>query len=284
MARSLNKVMIIGYVADEPNVRDFANGNKVANFTVATNEWVRSSGQNGGDQGGNYNNQQSQGNEITEWHRLSAWGRTADMIQSYIHKGSHVYAEGKLRTRSYVDKNDIKRSTTEIVVDTVIMLDRKGTGNGQYNQNGQAADNQGWSGGDGYSPYGGGSQSAPQGGNYQSQNGNYNGGYNNGSNNYQSQGAWGGNQGQGSNYNPYNGGQGGNQGGQGSYGSNMNYGNNMNQNAYMNQPPKGNMENMSNQPQGSNFNQFSNQQPNASQNVQPNGGAGMSEKEDEIPF
>lgn len=130
MARSLNKVMIIGHVADEPAVRPFANGGKVANISVATNEWSRGST----DENGN----QSQGSEVTEWHRISLWNRLADIAESYVHKGSRVYIEGKLRTRSYVDKQNIKRYSTEILADNIILLDSRQAGEaGGYHNNDQ---------------------------------------------------------------------------------------------------------------------------------------------------
>lgn len=112
MPRSLNKVMLIGYIADEPTVRAFSTGNKVANLTLVTNEFSR-------------NAETGQSEEIPEWHRLSCWGKIADIVESYVHKGSRVYAEGRLRTRSYTDKNGIKRYTTEINVDNMILLDSR---------------------------------------------------------------------------------------------------------------------------------------------------------------
>lgn len=118
MSRSLNKAMIIGHVADEPVVRGFANGGKVANISVATNEWTRGAP----DANGNFS---SQGSETTEWHRISIWGRLAEVAEKYVHKGTRVYIEGKLRTRSYVDKSNIKRYSTEIVADNLLLLDSR---------------------------------------------------------------------------------------------------------------------------------------------------------------
>ena len=108
--KGLNKVMLIGTLGANPDFRVITNGgNKsVATVSTATNESFKD----------------SQGNvkEITEWHRLVFWGRQAEIARDYLHKGSQVYVEGKIRTRSYEDKNGQKKSITEIQVMDLQML------------------------------------------------------------------------------------------------------------------------------------------------------------------
>ncbi len=112
MARSFNKVFLIGYAADEPIVRRFENGGKVANLTVVTNESIR-------------RHESNDYFELTEWNRVVFWNQQAEVIERFIHKGSRLFVEGKLRTRSYTDKSGVKRYTTEIVSDNMIMLDTR---------------------------------------------------------------------------------------------------------------------------------------------------------------
>ena len=111
--KGLNKVMLIGTLGANPDFRVIANGgNKsVATVSIATNESFKD----------------SQGNikEITEWHRLVFWGKQAEVVRDYLHKGSQVYVEGKIRTRSYEDKNGQKKSITEIQVMDLQMLGGK---------------------------------------------------------------------------------------------------------------------------------------------------------------
>ena len=113
---SLNKVMLIGNVGRDPEVRYFdgnssQNGNKVARFTLATTERYR-------DRGGELR-------ENTEWHNIVAWRNSADVAEKYIRKGTQLYIEGKLRTRSWADQTGNKRYTTEITVDNLQLLGRK---------------------------------------------------------------------------------------------------------------------------------------------------------------
>jgi single-strand DNA-binding protein len=133
MAGSVNKVILIGNLGRDPEVRAGTSGNKVANVTVATSE--------------NWNNKQTgQREERTEWHRLVMFNTTAEIAEKYLKKGSKIYAEGKLQTRKWTDKDNQERYTTEIVVDNFTMLDRKddsaGGGNNygtEYNQTGSSA-------------------------------------------------------------------------------------------------------------------------------------------------
>ena len=103
--------MLIGYTADEPQIRNFPNS-KVANITVVTNESQK-------------NNETGVYESVPEWHRVSLWYRNADVVEQYVHKGTQVYIEGKIRTRSYTDKTGVKRYSTEIVGDQIILLSRR---------------------------------------------------------------------------------------------------------------------------------------------------------------
>jgi len=118
MAGSLNKVMLIGNLGADPEVRNTPNGSQVANFRVAcTENWKDASGQR---------------QERTEWITIVAWKGLADIAQRYLRKGSKVYVEGKLQTRQWEDKNGGgKRYATEVLCDNFIMLDgRPGGGEG----------------------------------------------------------------------------------------------------------------------------------------------------------
>jgi len=108
---SLNKVMVIGNLGSDPEVRTTQGGTTVANFSVATTE-VRGSG--------------DERQEFTEWHRIVVWGRQAETCQQYLTKGRQVYLEGRLQTRSYEDREGVKRSATEIVAQQVQFLGGKG--------------------------------------------------------------------------------------------------------------------------------------------------------------
>ena len=150
---SLNKVMLIGNVGRDPEVRYFdgnssQNGNsKVARFTLATTE--------------RYRDRSGELRENTEWHNIVAWRNSAELAEKYIRKGSQIYVEGKLSTRSWTDQSGAKRTTTEIVVDNIQLLGRRDSnasdgGNVSYGSAPQG----------GYQQQGGGysrsAQSAPQ--------------------------------------------------------------------------------------------------------------------------
>jgi single-strand DNA-binding protein len=109
MARSVNKVILIGNLGKDPEVRYTGSGVAVATFTLATNESWR-------DADGNTQ-------ERTEWHNLVAWRKLAEVIGEYLKKGSKIYVEGRLQYRTYDDKNGVKRYVTEIVIDQMVMLD-----------------------------------------------------------------------------------------------------------------------------------------------------------------
>lgn len=113
MAASINKVILIGRVGGDPEVRYTPNGNAVANFTMATNDYYsdKTSGEK---------------QERTEWHRLVVWGKQAEFCGQYVHKGSALYIEGRLQTRAWDDKEGNKRYTTEIIVQSIQLLGSKG--------------------------------------------------------------------------------------------------------------------------------------------------------------
>ncbi len=112
MAKSLNKVMLIGNLGRDPELRYTTSGVAVTTFTIATNESWK-------DQDGNLQ-------ERTEWHNIVAWRKLAEICGEWLKKGKKVYIEGRLQTRSYDDKNGVKKYVTEIVADDMIMLDGAG--------------------------------------------------------------------------------------------------------------------------------------------------------------
>jgi single-strand DNA-binding protein len=103
-----NKVQLIGHVGQEPEIKTFEGGKKVANITIATNE--------------NYTNNKGEKVENTEWHRITAWGKVADIIEKYVIKGKEIAIEGKLTHRSYDDKEGNKRYITEIIANELLLL------------------------------------------------------------------------------------------------------------------------------------------------------------------
>jgi single-strand DNA-binding protein len=116
VGRSLNKVTLIGTLGRDPEVRFMPNGNPVANISLATDE--------------SYNDRQTgQKVEQTEWHRITIYGKLAEIVQQYLKKGSKAYFEGKLRTREW-ERDGIKRYTTEIIAHDMLMLDSRADGHG----------------------------------------------------------------------------------------------------------------------------------------------------------
>jgi single-strand DNA-binding protein len=113
-SRSINKVILIGNMGQDPELRYTSAGVAVATFTLATNESWK-------DQDGN-------AQERTQWHNLVAWRKLAEICGEYLKKGSRIYVEGRLQYRTYDDKNGVKRYVTEIVLDQMMMLDSKGAG------------------------------------------------------------------------------------------------------------------------------------------------------------
>jgi single-strand DNA-binding protein len=116
----VNKVILVGNLGKDPEVRHLEDGNSVANFTLATNEY--------------YKDKQGARVERTEWHNISAWRGLAELAEKYLKKGSQVYVEGKLRTRQYQDKDQQTRYITEIIAEEISLLGgRPGGGNGSSN-------------------------------------------------------------------------------------------------------------------------------------------------------
>lgn len=108
---SVNKVILLGHLGGDPELRYLPDGSPVASFSIATNEtWKDKNGEK---------------QERTEWHRCQAWGRLAEIAGEYLKKGAPVYLEGKIRTRKWQDKNGQDRYTTEIVVERLQMLGGK---------------------------------------------------------------------------------------------------------------------------------------------------------------
>lgn len=114
---SLNKVMLIGNVGKDPEVRYLdgnspaGQGRKVASFTLATSE--------------KYRDRSGEVKENTEWHNIVVWGQSADIVERYVKKGTQLYVEGRLRTRSWTDQSGAKRYTTEINADSLQLLGRR---------------------------------------------------------------------------------------------------------------------------------------------------------------
>jgi single-strand DNA-binding protein len=122
----VNKVILVGRLGKEPEVRNLDNGAVVANFTIATSESYKD--KTTGDK-----------KEVTEWHNIVLWRGLAEIAQKYLHKGDLVYIEGKLRTRSW-EKEGVTRYTTEIVGDNMTMLGSRGGGNSSNDASSRGAD------------------------------------------------------------------------------------------------------------------------------------------------
>ena len=108
MSTLRNKVQLIGHVGNDPEIKTFDGGKKLAKLSIATNE--------------SYKNDKGEKVEETQWHNLVAWGKTADTIEKYVVKGKEIAIEGKLTHKSYEDKNGEKRYVTEVVIDELLML------------------------------------------------------------------------------------------------------------------------------------------------------------------
>ncbi|MBT9330536.1 single-stranded DNA-binding protein [Paracidobacterium acidisoli] len=117
MAKSVNKVTLVGNVGKDPEIKFAANGNAIATFSLATTDRTK-------DQTGNWTDR-------TEWHNLVAFQRTAEIIRDYVKKGSKLYIEGRIQTRSWDDKNSgEKKYRTEIIVGDLVLLSGRGEGEG----------------------------------------------------------------------------------------------------------------------------------------------------------
>jgi single-strand DNA-binding protein len=122
---SVNKVIIVGNLGRDPEIRYMPSGDAIANIAVATS--FKSKDKNTGEQ-----------KELTEWHRISFFGRLAEIVGQYLKKGSSVYVEGRLQTRKYTDKDGIERWATDIVAENMQMLGGRNAGE-SYQQDDQDA-------------------------------------------------------------------------------------------------------------------------------------------------
>ncbi len=133
-SRGINKVIVVGNLGNDPEIRYMPNGNAVANLSIATSE--------------SWKDQQGQQQERTEWHRVTMYRRLAEVAGEYLKKGSQVFVEGKLQTRKWQDQQGNDRYTTEIIADNMQMLgggrsDGQGSQQGAYQQNNRPQNNQG---------------------------------------------------------------------------------------------------------------------------------------------
>lgn len=127
MARGINKVILVGNLGNDPDVRYTANGAAVSNISIATSESWK-------------DKESGEQQEKTEWHRVVFFGKLAEIVAEYLKKGSQVYVEGRLQTRKWQDKEGNDRYTTEIVANEMQMLgSRPGGGGGNYENQKPAA-------------------------------------------------------------------------------------------------------------------------------------------------
>lgn len=117
MAGGVNKVIIVGNLGANPELKYLPSGQAVCEMRLATSE--------------SFNDKQGQRQERTEWHRVVCWGKTAENAAKYLEKGRQVYVEGRLQTRSWDDKDGNKRYTTEVVAQNVVFLGGGGGGGGE---------------------------------------------------------------------------------------------------------------------------------------------------------
>lgn len=116
MAGGVNKVILVGNLGRDPEVRFTPSGQAVANFSIATSDsWTDKSGQK---------------QERTEWHRIVVWGKLGELCGEYLKKGRQAYVEGRLQTREWTDKEGKKNQTTEVVANSVVFLGGRGEGAG----------------------------------------------------------------------------------------------------------------------------------------------------------
>lgn len=111
----VNRVIILGFLGKDPEIKQLDNGKQMATFSVATSE--------------SYTNQKGEKVENTEWHNLVFFGKVVDVISKYLKKGNQVYVEGKLNTRSYDDKEGVKRYATQIIGENLTLLGSKPVAN-----------------------------------------------------------------------------------------------------------------------------------------------------------
>jgi single-strand DNA-binding protein len=111
MSTLRNKVQLIGHVGNEPEIVNLESGKKLAKFSIATNE--------------SYKNSKGEKITDTQWHNIVAWGKTAELIENYVPKGKEVGIEGKLTSRSYEDKDGVKRYVTEVICQELLLMGSK---------------------------------------------------------------------------------------------------------------------------------------------------------------
>lgn len=146
----VNKVILVGNVGMDPEVRTLETGTKVARIRLATTERM-------------FDRQSNETKEHTEWHTITLWRGLADVVDKYVHKGSQLYIEGRIRTREWMDKDNNKRYSTEIQADVMNMLGRRDS-NSSDNTSSFAGSGANYGGGQSYaggqSSFGGGQQNA----------------------------------------------------------------------------------------------------------------------------
>ncbi len=131
MAKSVNKVILLGNVGKDPEIRSTPGGTMVANFTLATSDRQK-------DAQGNWQDR-------TEWHNLVAFGRTAEIVRDYVKKGTKLFIEGKIQTRSWDDKESgQKRYRTEIIVNDLSLLSGREEGAGSYSRGSSSGSSSGY--------------------------------------------------------------------------------------------------------------------------------------------
>lgn len=112
MARSVNKVILLGRLGKDPELSYIPSGQSVAKFTMATNR--------------SYKDKSGEWKEETDWHNIVAWGKLGEICAQYLAKGRQAYVEGQIRTRSWEDREGKKRTTTEIIANEVVLLGSRG--------------------------------------------------------------------------------------------------------------------------------------------------------------
>ena len=110
-----NQVQLIGNVGQEPQITNLESGKKVARLSLATNEF--------------YKNDKGEKVQSTEWHTVTAWGKTAEIIEKYVVKGREIGVSGKLKSRSYEDKDGVKRYVTEVEANEILLMGSKNGNN-----------------------------------------------------------------------------------------------------------------------------------------------------------
>jgi single-strand DNA-binding protein len=108
MSTLRNKVQLIGHVGNDPEILNLESGKKLAKFSIATNE--------------SYKNSKGEKITDTQWHNIVAWGKTAELIENYVPKGKEIGIEGKLTSRSYEDKDGVKKYITEVVCSELLLM------------------------------------------------------------------------------------------------------------------------------------------------------------------